>query len=99
MSDWLMKAKQRVGKSLHLPDDLLFDLPRMTWIGSFLLHIENHKGLLRVEVDHIWIEVHGGRIEVEGTSMTILSMVAGEMTIKGEIDLVRYRRQQGGEPK
>ena len=97
MSNWFMRTKQWIGTTLQLPEDLLFDLPRMTWIGSFLLHIENHKGLICVEKGCIWIKVFEGHIEVNGKALQIQSMVADEMVIQGEIDQVEYKRQQGGE--
>lgn len=97
MSNWLYRTKQWIGSTLNLPDDLLFDLPRTTWIGSFLLHIENHKGLIKVQDDFISVRVFEGRIDIKGKSLHIQSMVAEEMIIQGEIGQVEYKRQQGGE--
>ena len=97
MSSWLMRTKQWIGATLQLPEDLLFDLPRMTWIGSFLLHIENHKGLIRVEKECIWIKVFEGHIEIYGKELSVQSMVVDEIMIQGEINKVEYKRQQGGE--
>ena len=97
MSNWLNRTKQWIGSTLNLPDDLLFDLPRTTWIGSFLLHVENHKGLIKVQNDLISIRVFEGRIDISGKSLQIQSMVAEEMIIQGEISQVEYKRQQGGE--
>ncbi|TDL34503.1 sporulation protein YqfC [Jeotgalibacillus sp. S-D1] len=97
MSSWLTRTKQMIGSTLKLPEDLLLDLPRTTWIGSFLLHIENHKGLIRVEKEIISIKVFDGRIIITGNALQIQSMDAEEMVIKGEIDQVEYKRQQGGE--
>ncbi|PPA71453.1 sporulation protein YqfC [Jeotgalibacillus proteolyticus] len=99
MSGWLTRTKQWIGSTLQLPDDLLLDLPRVTWIGSFLLHIENHKGLVKVEKKCISVRVYDGMIEINGDLLHIQSMVADELVIKGDIAQVEYIQQQGGEKK
>ncbi|KIL46039.1 YabP/YqfC family sporulation protein [Jeotgalibacillus campisalis] len=97
MSRWLTRTKQWIGSTLQLPDDLLLDLPRVTWIGSFLLHIENHKGLLKVEDHCIVVKVFDGFLKINGDSLQIQSMLTDEMTIKGYVSEIIYNRQQGGE--
>ncbi|MDG5470853.1 sporulation protein YqfC [Jeotgalibacillus sp. ET6] len=97
MSRWLTRTKHWIGSTLQLPDDILLDLPRVTWIGSFLLHIENHKGLLKVEHQCIVVKVFDGLVEINGDSLQIQSMLQDEMTIKGNVSEIIYNRQQGGE--
>lgn len=51
--------KSMVNTKAQLPNDVIYDYPRMTLIGHVHLYIENHKGLKQFQDQQIIVEQNG----------------------------------------
>ncbi|MBR7554326.1 sporulation protein YqfC [Allobacillus sp. GCM10007491] len=84
-----MKKLRRINRWLtqkaHLPNDVIYDYPRLTLIGHVHLYIENHKGLKQFQDHQIIVEQNGGQIMIEGKSLVIKSLMKNEIVIEGTI--------------
>ena len=84
-----MKKLKRINRWLtqkaQLPNDGIYDYPRMTLIGHVHLYIENHKGLKQFQDQQIIVEQNGGQIVVEGKNLVIKSLMKNEIVIEGTI--------------
>ncbi len=76
--------------TLDVPADLVFDVPRLTLIGSFQLVVENHHGLLVFEPNRLVIGAGGGRIVVEGGDLGLAAVREGEIVVRGRITGISF---------
>lgn len=75
---------------LDLPQDVVFDLPRLTMIGNRQLYIENHQGVLDFSSDHLLLKLHVGHLHISGTQLVIRTISAAEVFVEGIVKDVRY---------
>lgn len=89
MSRISRKLRKWASETLDLPQDILFDLPRLTLIGSRQLYIENHRGVLDFSPDVIVLALSQGRLRVEGQQLVIKSILPEEVCVEGHITNIR----------
>ncbi len=75
---------------LEVSPDLVFDLPRVTAIGSMYLCVENHRGLETFTPERIIIAVPGGRIVVDGQDLRVATLHAREITLAGRLRQITF---------
>lgn len=76
---------------LDLPQDVVFDLPRMTMIGDRQLYIENHRGVLHFSPDRLSLALPAGELEVAGEELVIRGIWTEEVFIEGVIRHVQIK--------
>ncbi|WP_199618746.1 sporulation protein YqfC [Paenibacillus alkalitolerans] len=75
---------------LDLPQDVIFDLPRVTMIGNMQLYVENHRGVLQFTGEYLKLALSQGSMEVYGQQLSIRTILPEEMFIEGIIREVKY---------
>mgnify|MGYP001432942362 FL=1 len=90
MLRWNKGLKQWTAKILDLPQDVVFDLPRLTMIGNRQLYVENHRGVLHFSNDRLQLGLTKGRLEVTGTELVIRAIMPDELFVEGIISDIRY---------
>lgn len=91
MSRFVRKFRKWTVDALELPNDLVFDLPRLTLIGGKQLYIENHRGVVHFSPESLHLELSQGMIEVEGKDLVIKEIMPEEVVIEGRIYGIKYR--------
>lgn len=79
------KIRKMTADLLDLPQDVVFDLPRMTMIGDRQLYIENHRGVLHFSQDRLRLALSKGELEVSGADLVIRGIWTEEVFIEGRI--------------
>ena len=85
------KLKRWTTDMLDLPQDVVFDLPRVTMIGNMQLYVENHRGVLHFSETNLLLALHQGKLEIVGKQLSIRAILAEEVFIEGLIDEVKYK--------
>ena len=75
---------------LDLPQDVVFDLPRVTMIGNMQLYVENHRGVLHFSETYLKLALTQGSMEIRGKQLSIRAILTEEVFIEGLIDEVKY---------
>jgi len=70
---------------LDMPEDVVFELPRMTLIGDRQLYIENHRGVIHFSEDLLRLSLSKGELEVTGTGLIIRTIWTDEVFVEGVI--------------
>lgn len=90
----MSKRRELVNKIMtdffEIPKDLVLDLPKITIIGREELYLENHRGIIEYSPHRIRINLIRGFLEIEGKDLVIKALLAEEMSIKGEVYMVRF---------
>ncbi|MCM3627275.1 sporulation protein YqfC [Paenibacillus glycanilyticus] len=89
------KLRKLTADILDLPQDVVYDLPRMTMIGDRQLYIENHRGVLHFSSEKLRLALSRGELEVTGTSLVIRTIWTEEVFIEGQIKSIEVRDQEG----
>ncbi|MCL6605730.1 MAG: sporulation protein YqfC [Paenibacillus sp.] len=76
---------------LDLPQDLLYDMPRITLIGNKELYIENHRGVLHFSSERLELALSKGTMEITGKGLEIRSILGQELAVEGIIGEIRYK--------
>lgn len=83
------KLRKWTADVLDLPQDVVFDLPRMTMIGDRQLYIENHRGVLHFSPELLRLALPSGELEVTGQQLVIRGIWTEEVFIEGIIKQVQ----------
>lgn len=84
------KIRHFTTRVLELPQDVLFDLPRVTQIGNRQLYIENHRGVLHFSPEKLILNLSVGRLEIEGKELVIRAILKEEVFLEGMIEQIRH---------
>lgn len=76
---------QSMAGSLEMPRDVVLDVPRVTLIGTFQVHVENHKGVLEYTPTRVRIATRGGAFVITGRRLRIGSIFKDEVVVEGRI--------------
>jgi len=88
------RMKNFLTDHLNLPDDIVYNYPRVTLIGHIHLYIENHTGLIKFESNEIEVRHATGIIKVIGKNMVIKNLLKEEIVIEGHIDHVNVTKEE-----
>lgn len=75
---------------LEIPQDIVFDLPRLTMLGNIELLVENHKGIVEYTPEHIRIKLERGEISISGQDMTLGDIQTEQILVGGTIHRIEY---------
>jgi len=89
------KAKKRnipkkIAKTLDIPEDILFDVPRIIMTSNSDLRIENYKSILEYEPDKITLMTKDFIIEILGKSLNITIITDDEISIFGTVLAINF---------
>lgn len=83
-------ARKISSEFLDLPQDVVFDLPRMTMIGNVQLYVENHQGVLDFSSSHLLLKLRVGQLHISGTELVIRTISVAEVFVEGIVKDIRY---------
>lgn len=84
------KIKETISNALELPKDIVLDVAKVTLIGSNNVTVENHKGILEYNEDQIRINTGSGVLVINGSRLSIKSVLQEEITITGEVHCISF---------
>lgn len=70
---------------LDMPEDVVFELPRLTVIGDRQLYIENHRGVIQFTDNMLRLALSKGELEVSGEQLIIRTIWTDEVFVEGVI--------------
>ncbi|RJX38277.1 sporulation protein YqfC [Paenibacillus pinisoli] len=79
------KFHKLTAELLDMPQDVVYDLPRLTMIGDRQLYIENHRGVVHFSSDRLRLALSKGELEVTGSALVIRTIWTEEVFIEGVI--------------
>ena len=82
---------RRVTLALDLPQDIVFDLPRITVVGGLQMTIENHRGLAEFSPTRVVVHTTGGRVVVGGEELRIGVVHDEEITVTGRLHSITFQ--------
>lgn len=85
MSRMKRKFRKFTAQLLDMPQDVVYDLPRLTLIGDRQLYIENHRGIVDFSTEKLRLALSKGELEVTGSSLVIRTIWTEEVFIEGII--------------
>lgn len=94
MHQWSRKLRNLTSGFLDLPQDVIFDLPRITMIGNMQLYIENHAGVIQFSREMLQLKLSYGKLEITGKDLVIRAILSEEVFIEGKISDVRYMNDE-----
>jgi sporulation protein YqfC len=84
------KLDQWTAGILDVPEDIAQDIPRLTMIGNIRLQIENHRGVLHFSEERLLLALSRGKVEITGSNLSILAIMAEEVLVEGIIRGLEY---------
>jgi len=84
------KFKHFAASKLDLPKDVIFDMPRITVIGSYQLYIENHRGVIQFDEHHLHLRLSKGEVKITGDQLVIRAILPEEVFIEGLIQDIQF---------
>jgi sporulation protein YqfC len=90
------KLRKWASETLELPQDILFDLPRLTLIGSRQLYVENHRGVVDFTPDQLVLALAQGRLRVSGHDLVITSILPEQVSVEGHITDIQMEGTEEG---
>lgn len=85
------KIRRITSHFLDLPQDVVFDLPRITMIGNMQLYIENHRGVLGFSNENLRLQLSVGELDVRGKDLVIRTILSEEVFVEGIIHDIQYK--------
>ncbi|ALA43108.1 sporulation protein YqfC [Paenibacillus peoriae] len=96
MSRMSRKLRKWASETLELPQDILFDLPRLTLIGSRQLYVENHRGVVDFTPNQLVLALEKGRLRVSGHDLVITSILPERVSVEGHITDIQMEGTEEG---
>lgn len=90
MRRWRKNIRKLAVTVMDLPQDLIFDMPRITIIGNTQITIDNHRGLDLFSSQLLRLRIEGGALEIAGENLVIRNILKNEVLIEGTIQRVEY---------
>lgn len=81
--------KSLIGK-FDVPEDVLFDIPRITLYDNTELRIENYKAILEYEENGIKLACKEKCILITGSKLDITIITDDEISVKGNIKCIEF---------
>ena len=91
------KLRRWTSEVLDLPQDVLYDMPRLTLIGSKQLYIENPRGVIHFSPDRIVLALSQGQLEIKGSMLVIRNIMPDEVSVEGTILDIHMNGVEGNE--
>ena len=79
-----MKALEKLNKFLELPEDIIYDVPKITITYKHIL-IENYKYIIEFRKERLLINTNIGILSIEGGKFEIKKITKEEILVNGLI--------------
>lgn len=79
--------KEKINKFLELPEEIVYDVPKITLVGEILI-IENYKNLMEYTNTKLRVITSIGILKVDGSNFEIKSMSKEEILVNGTINKI-----------
>ena len=79
------KKAARIARSLDIPLDALYEVPRIELLGKSEINIENFRGILDYDENSFKINTHSGIVKIDGSGLTISSITDDNVCLRGTI--------------
>jgi sporulation protein YqfC len=83
---------EKITHFLDLPQEIIYNLPKVTLIGNLQVLIENHRGIIEYSTGKVRVSVNTGEIEVVGKELVICNITRDEICLDGDISGLKYHR-------
>ncbi len=83
---------KKIAKTLDIPEDILFDIPRITMMANTEIRIENYKSILEYESDKISLSAKDMMIEFFGDDLNITIITDEEITVTGNVKAIEFSK-------
>ncbi len=80
-----------LAEKMELPRELLPGTAGISIIGGRQACVEGHRGILEYSEERIVLALRKGRIIINGSSLKIEAMNAGELLLAGRIESVEWQ--------
>lgn len=90
MKKWHQRITPWIGKHLHLSQDVMLGLPKITIIGQIHIYIENHNGLKGFTDTELELASQNGSIRIQGSGFVLKLMLPEEILLEGTIEKVLF---------
>lgn len=84
------RVTEQMVEALELPKDLVYHAAIVTVTGKQELTLENYKGILEYQTDHISVQTRNCRVTISGKNLKIPYYTSEEMKITGIIQNIMY---------
>ncbi len=88
----VQELRTRMAELFDLPADLVAGLAHIELLGGREFFLEGHEGILAYSDTQIDVSVGPAVVRVRGAGLTLRSMTADEVRIRGQIDAVEFIR-------
>lgn len=84
-----MKALEKLNKFLELPEEIVYDVPKITIVGK-LISIENYKYIIMFERTGLSINTNIGILKIDGKDFEIIGITKEEILVNGIISKLEF---------
>ncbi len=81
--------KKIVGR-FDIPEDIVFDVPRLIMLDNTELRVENYKAVLEYEETKIMLACKEKCIKVNGEKLSITIITEDEISVKGLVSSIEF---------
>ena len=87
-----IRLLENIVKKLDIPEDIVFNIPRITMMSNKEIRIENCKSVLEYETDKITVSAVDMLIELSGESLHINIITEDEISVSGNILSISFSK-------
>lgn len=87
-----IRLLENIVKKLDIPEDIVFNIPRITMMANKEIRIENCKSVLEYETDKITVSAVDMLIELSGESLHINIITEDEISVSGNILSISFSK-------
>lgn len=84
------KGISKLNKLLEMPDELVFNEPKITIIAFNKCLIENYKAILEYQEFYVRLSTYIGIININGFNMQLNEMTNDDLLIEGKIESIDF---------
>lgn len=88
------RLRKMTGRIFDLPEDVVYELPRLTMIGNRQLYIENHRGVKHFSDQSLSVFLEQGELEITGQDLIIRTIWTDEVFVEGVITNVEMKSNE-----
>ena len=77
------RISEKIVKKLDIPEDIIFDIPRITMMANKEIRIENFTSVLEYATDKIALRAKNTVIELYGSELNINLITDEEISVSG----------------
>lgn len=86
----IKQVKEKIINKLELPEEIVFNYPKIIITSNTKVEIENHKGVMLYSSKEIKINTNIGVIKILGSSLELDSLIREEIVATGEISEILF---------